>query len=231
MRRPTAVLHFTVAASLLAFPASCPAAIPDLAWQALQPGVDYTVITSHTAGRGLGGDERLHVVRIDPGRAPLVAAMASAGDRKPRTAAEWCRERGLAVAINLGMYREDKLTNVGHAHVPGHNDNASWSKSYKSALGFVPGKQAPPAALLVDLDMSDARERLAPYGAVVQNLRLMRAGTERLGQAGPPLERSGRGHGQARPRALHLQPPPLCHAGAQREAARPAARHHPRHAR
>ncbi len=158
---------------VLALSASSLAAGPDLAWQALQPGVEYTVIGGSTAG--LGSDERLYVVRIEPGRAPLVAAMAKAGDGKPRTAAEWCRERKLAVAINLGMYREDHLTNVGHAHVPGHANNPSWSKSYKSALAFTPIRKAMPAAVMVDLDAPDAMERLSAYGAVVQNLRLIRA--------------------------------------------------------
>jgi hypothetical protein len=139
----------------------------------LQPGVDYAVFAGKDAN--LGDDERIHVVRIDPARAPLVAAMASETDRKARTAGRWCRERGLAAAINLGMYRDDHVTNVGHAHTGRHVNNATWSKSYKSALAFEPAKQTIPAALMVDLDASDAKERLADYGAVVQNLRLIRA--------------------------------------------------------
>jgi hypothetical protein len=134
------------------------------AWRPLEPGVEYAVM-----------DGGFHVVRIDPQRAPLVAVMTSAGDRKPRTAAAWCRERRLAVAINLGMYRTDNLTNVGHAHVPGHVNNAHWSPAYKSALGFGPKRPGGPAAALVDLDAPGATEKLAAFGAVVQNLRLIRA--------------------------------------------------------
>jgi hypothetical protein len=155
-------------------------ASPEIPWRTLQAGVEYAVIADSTAGGGLGKDERLHVVRIDTGRAPLVAAMAKAGDRRPRTAGQWCRERKLAVAINLGMYREDHLTNVGHAHVPGHSNNAGWSKSYKSALAFAPSKKTIPAALMVDLDVPDASALLAPYGAVIQNLRLIRAPGENV---------------------------------------------------
>jgi hypothetical protein len=124
---------------------------------------------------GLEPDERIHVVRIDPAHAPLVAAMASAIDRKPRTAGAWCRERGLAVAINLGMYRQDHLTNVGHAHTGGHVNNPGWSKSYKSVLAFEPRKKESPAATMVDLDVPEAKATLDEYGAAVQNLRLIRA--------------------------------------------------------
>jgi hypothetical protein len=136
----------------------------DPAWRALQPGVEYAVV------------DELHVVRIDPAAAPLVAAMASAAaDRRPRTAAEWCRDRHLAVAINLGMYRDDKLTNVGHAHTRAHANNPAWSSDYKSALAFEPARKGVPGALLVDLDAPGGKDRLTAYGAVVQNLRLIRA--------------------------------------------------------
>jgi hypothetical protein len=135
----------------------------DPTWRALQPGVEYAVV------------DELHVVRIDPAAAPLVAAMASSADRRPRTAAEWCRDRHLAVAINLGMYRDDKLTNVGHAHTRAHANNPSWSSDYKSALAFEPARKGVPGALMVDLDAPGGKDRLAAYGAVVQNLRLIRS--------------------------------------------------------
>ena len=114
-------------------------------------------------------------MRLDAKQAPLVAAMASAVDRKPRTAAAWCRERKLAVAINLGMYAEDKLTNVGHAHGPGHVNNAHWSEKYKSVLVFAPKRARLPAAALIDLDAPGAQAALSGYGGAVQNLRLIRA--------------------------------------------------------
>jgi hypothetical protein len=148
-------------AALLAL-AGAPAAAP--AWKTLQPGVEYALVDAH-----------LHIVRIDPARAQLRAVMASAVDRKQRTAAAWCREQKLAVAINLGMYRDDKLTNVGHAHAPGHVNNARWSEKYKSALAFGPKQAGLPAAAMVDLDTPGAQAGLTAYGNVVQNLRLIRA--------------------------------------------------------
>jgi hypothetical protein len=43
--------------------------------------------------------------------------MAGAGDSRPRTAAQWCRERRLAVAINMGMFETDRRTNTAIVHV------------------------------------------------------------------------------------------------------------------
>lgn len=161
--------QLSVAVACLALASTSPvlAAAADISWRKLQTGVEYAT---------LGGDEdRLHVVRIDPGRAPVVAAMAKAGDQQPRTAGQWCREHGLVVAINLGMYQTDHLSNVGHAHAPGHVNNGHWASKYKSALAFAPSKKGVPAAVLLDLDVEGNKERIADYEAAVQNLRLIRA--------------------------------------------------------
>lgn len=147
-----------------------PAAGP--AWKTIQRGVEYALVD---AGGKTDAAARIHVVRIDPKQAPLTAVMASAVDRKPRTAGAWCREQKLAVAINLGMYRDDRLTNVGHAHAPGHVNNAHWSDKYKSVLAFGPNRAGVPPAAMVDLDTPGAEAGLTAYGTVVQNLRLIRA--------------------------------------------------------
>jgi len=160
-----------LAALLLPLLASASATAAAPAWKTLQRGVEYAALDAGPTS----ADGRIHVVRIDPKQAPLQAVMASAGDRRPRTAAAWCRERKLAVAINLGMYRDDRLTNVGHAHAPGHVNNAHWSEKYKSALAFGPSRPGLPAAAMVDLDTPGTEAGLAAYGTVIQNLRLIRA--------------------------------------------------------
>src|SRR5262249_54890306 len=135
-------------------------------WRTLQPGVDYAVI---------GEAEPLHVVRIDASRSPIEAHFATAEDRRPRTAGEWCRRKDLAAAVNLGMYGQDHLTNVGHAQTSSHVNNAQWNPTFQSALGLEPRRPDLAPALLADLDAPGARERLSGYGTVVQNLRLIRA--------------------------------------------------------
>jgi hypothetical protein len=145
-----------------------------LSWKTLQPGIEYALVSAPEHG-ALSSDAHIHVVRIDPAKAPVEAIMAGAEDGRAHTAAEWCRKRNLAVAINMGMYREDRRTNSGHAHARGYVNNARWVSAYKSALGLGALKGGGPPALLADLDMPDEKSRLSTYGTVVQNLRLIRS--------------------------------------------------------
>lgn len=149
----------------------------ELKWTELEPGIAYA--TAEAPGPrplSLPIDGHLHLVRVDPKRRSLVAVMAGAGDSRPRTAAQWCRERGLAVAINMGMFETDRRTNTGYARNPGYMNNRRWSAKYKSALGFGALKRGLPALVMADLDDPTAKARLADYGTVVQNLRLIKAG-------------------------------------------------------
>ncbi|MDB4982891.1 MAG: hypothetical protein JWM82_3643 [Myxococcales bacterium] len=142
-------------------------------WHSLQPGIEYAVVTG--PGGALPIDRSIHAVRIDPERAHLEAIMAGAGDGHPRTAAQWCHDHKLAVAINMGMYREDKRTNSGYARAAGYVNNPRWAAKYKTALGFGSLKHSLPTILMADLDNPDDKTRLDSYDTVVQNLRLIRA--------------------------------------------------------
>jgi hypothetical protein len=147
--------------------------IQGIEWRPLVPGVSYAEIRADPSD--LDGEGRLHVVRVDPALAELRAVMASEHDQRRRSARKWCLDFGLAVAINLGMYQQDHLSNVGYARSGEHVNNARWVPAYKSALGFGPRPGVTPAALIVDLDEAGSRERLDRYGTVVQNLRLIKS--------------------------------------------------------
>jgi hypothetical protein len=138
-------------------------------WKPVQAGVDYA-----TLPLGAGSTAVVHVVRVDPSRARLAARFASTGPSRARTAAAWCEEEGLAVAINLGMYQEDLRSNVGYARADGHVNHGRWVSSYKSAIAFGPKRKGLPPAAMVDLDAADARRSLDDYDAVIQNLRLLK---------------------------------------------------------
>jgi hypothetical protein len=143
---------------------------PSPAWRALAPGVEYTELHDPAAPA-----DALQIVRVDPTRATLRAVMASARDRRPRTAGAWCDAEHLVAAINLGMYREDHLSNVGYARSGAHVNQARVSPLYQSALVLGPRKPGLPPVALLDLDAPHAREQLGDYDTVVQNLRLIRA--------------------------------------------------------
>jgi hypothetical protein len=145
---------------------------PAIDWRELQAGVAYRIF--RLAATPSCGDGRLHALRVEPERARLVALTASGRQVEPRTAGEWCQREGLAAAVNLGMFQADLRSNVGYARIGEHLNSRGWNR-YMSALGFDPGKPGLAAALMVDLDEAGAREQLADYGTVVQNLRLIKA--------------------------------------------------------
>jgi hypothetical protein len=150
-------------------------AAPPIQWAQLEPGIDYATIKP-SGPTDLPIDGRLHVVRIDPGKRHLEAVMSGGDDAKLRPAGAWCRERHLTVAINMGMYEQDQRTNTGYARKASYVNNGHWGAKYRAALGFDPKKPGAPPVFMADLDRPGDKERLADYGTVVQNLRLVRAG-------------------------------------------------------
>jgi hypothetical protein len=135
-----------------------------IAWKAIQPGVEYASVTAGTMTSGKPG--QLHIVRIDPAIAKLTVALSSETGREPLTAGQWCRIAKLSVAINAGMFQADHRANVGYLRHGKHLNNPSWN-DYRSAVAIGP------RALWLDLDDPTARKRTASYDVVIQNLRLI----------------------------------------------------------
>jgi len=80
-------------------------------------------------------DQLLHMVRVESRKAKLRFLMTSASkDANNLTAAGWARKHKLAVAINLGMYREDHSPHCGRLHADGHVNSRAWARTYKSLL-------------------------------------------------------------------------------------------------
>src|SRR5262247_2213191 len=145
---------------------AAPAADPP--WRPVASGVDYAIFELSRPCDA--GDRRLHVVRIDPRRASLRTAMAAQRDGMPRTAARWCRDAGLCVAINMGMFAMDGRTNVGYARAGTYVHQPTWSPSYRSVLAFGPAGVDSPVAEILDLDAPSVRATVERYTTVVQNL-------------------------------------------------------------
>lgn len=142
-------------------------------WRELQVGVEYAVIGFPSSVDI--ADKRLHVVRIDPARARLVALLATQNGRAPRAARQWSTEFNLAAVINLGMYQTDHLTNVGYLRNGAHLNNSHWAEKYKAAFAFNPKTPGLAPAIMADLDQADGPRALESYETVVQNLRLIKA--------------------------------------------------------
>ena len=160
-----AALHLLL---FLALGAPLPAA--NVSWRVLQPGVELAEIPAGHLPSGEIG--RLYVVRIDPRRAQLGAALASETGGAAKTAGEWCRTAGFAVAINLGMFQTDQRSNVGYLRHGRHLNNRRWN-GYRAAVALGPSKPSLQPALWLDLEPSKPDPRAADYQIVVQNLRLI----------------------------------------------------------
>ena len=156
---------------LLWLAAAAHAGDPTPAWQPLGRGVEYAAL--RPAPRF--GSGAVQVVRIDPKLARLRAVMSSALDHKPRTAGAFCDNQHLLAAINLGMFLDDHVSNVGYARAGSHLNHGRWVQKYKSVLVFGPKRTGLKAAAILDLDAPGTQARLDDYETVVQNLRLIRA--------------------------------------------------------
>jgi phosphodiester glycosidase len=154
-----------------AFLAGRPSAAAEPVWRKLLAGVEYAVL--QMPGPVAYGDGLLHVVRVDPAVAELRWVQNAPDDETGRSAGRWCRDRGLAVAINAGMYQKDFRTHVGYLRSDGVLNNGRWFSKYNSILVFGPSVPGLPRAAILDRDAPAAAD-LAGYGTVIQNLRLIR---------------------------------------------------------
>lgn len=143
-------------------------------WRRVAQGVRYRAFEGF--GDSDVADRRLHVVRIDPKQTRPVAMSVSQSGSQPQTAADWCAQEKLAVAINAGMYHTDFKTHVGHFRIGEHVNSAKWVGKYRSVLIFGPrdGAKKEYEVAIVDLDGADNAVTAASHQTVVQNLRLIK---------------------------------------------------------
>ena len=140
-------------------------------WRTLGPGLEYSSVLLPGPA---GSDATLQVVRVDPALAKLRAEVARNLDGHSRTAGEWCHQRGLAVAINLGMFAGDGLRHLGYLRSSGHEIESTWHPDYRAALGLAAVQAGRSATRWVDMDSPGARDSLRGYAFAVQNLRIVR---------------------------------------------------------
>ncbi len=139
-------------------------------WLSLAPGVEYAQVPFF--GQQTVTDS-LHVVRIAPRRARIIALTSIDHGNRGRTARQWCEEFGLVAVMNAGMYDIDAKTHVGYMRTPASVNSKRWNKSYESVLLLDGASATLPSARL--LDRSDLNDTiLQSFGTVIQNLRLIK---------------------------------------------------------
>jgi hypothetical protein len=151
------------------------AAAPDTAttpWRQLEPGLELARFSTADTLAHPEGD--LFVLRADPARWELrLLSAATLGDRRGRSAREWCREHGLVAAINAGMYQADGRSHVGFVSCGGEVIQEA-ANTYRSAAAFGCTAGDGPPFRIVDLDAASLDSLVLAYECVVQNLRLIK---------------------------------------------------------
>jgi hypothetical protein len=159
-------------------------AAPD--WKLLAPGVELRFLAAKTPSPV--GDSQIVVVRVDPTSWQLeLVGRSRTGESAGRTAREWAKGHGLAVAINAGMFGPDYKTHLGYMEFQGHV-NCSKVNGYQSVAAFDPrDPENHPPFQIFDLDAPGVTMKAIRlhYASLMQNLRLIkRPGTNQWSKQG-----------------------------------------------
>ncbi len=195
---PKAMLCAVVMAAVIPDAHSVPMGA-DAGWTRLCSGVEYAQFDA--CARSPKSDSKITVVRVDPAHARLrLLSSAGLGLAHPLRADAWAERFDLAVVINAGMFGPDSR-HLGYMKIAdGDVSNAAVRRDYKSVLAFDPrGKERREAALF-DLENASIGDLGSRYGAVVQNLRMIRntgrvvwaPSTRTWSEAALGMDRSGR---------------------------------------
>jgi hypothetical protein len=156
---------------LLAFGALMASGAPE--WQTLAPGMELKYVTPHGAS---GSNSAITILRMDPKQWELaLLGTSQTGEAVGHTAREWCLKGKFTAAINAGMFSTDGKSHIGYMR-NGEHVNSSKRNSYQSVAAFNPHDTGMAAFRIFDLDAPGAsfESILKDYGAVVQNLRLIK---------------------------------------------------------
>jgi hypothetical protein len=155
----------------LAFGALIASGAPE--WQTLAPWMELRYVTPHGAS---GSNSAITILRIDPKQWELaLLGTSQTGELAGHTAREWCMKGKFTAAINAGMFNTDGKSHIGYMR-NGEYVNSSKRNGYQSVAAFNPHDGGTAAFRIFDLDAPGVSFEgiLKDYGAVVQNLRLIK---------------------------------------------------------
>ena len=146
------------------------------AWQELAPGLYLGEFDPKMRSKIC--NHKIVILKIDPRVHALRLLSASAHDRKPRTAKNWCNEFGLRATINASMYQNtDLLKSTGYMRNYKYRNNPYINPSYGAFLCFNPVDASLPEVQIVDRRLQkNWRSVINQYNTVVQNYRMISNG-------------------------------------------------------
>jgi hypothetical protein len=149
-------------------------------WQILTDGLELGVFQSPL--RSEIGDSLIRVLRIDPYHYAFRLLNASATQNgRALSAKEWCRQHGLAAAINASMYQADYKTSVSLMRTKGHVNNARMSRDM-TVLAFERLIRNVPPVKIIDRQCEDFSSWKTKYGTFVQSIRMISCTGENVWQ-------------------------------------------------
>ena len=160
------------------------APLPDIEWTTVKPGLELG-LASLPLSAAAGSEDRFVVLRIDPKAFNFSLCMASdAGGA--RSLKDWAESHHLLAGINASMYLPDNLTSTGLLRGPQHVNNARAGSRLGAFFVAAPTGKKLPAADILERGAKGLDERLARYGYVAQNYRLVSGSGDILWPAGGP---------------------------------------------
>ena len=151
--------------------AVAPLRADEVAWQVLEPGLEYAQVTSPIAAAE--GDSQIRLARIDPTRFSVELLNASAtADGTGRTARDWAEKNQLVAAINAGLYQADYKTSTSLMRSRAHVNNPRLSR-HNAVLLFDRRDGDLPPVQLVDRTCRDLDTVVGRYAGAVQGIRMI----------------------------------------------------------
>ena len=145
--------------------------IPADGWQKLADGLEIGIFDSPQPAEI--GDSKIRILRIDPGRYELKLLNASVSKKgRSLSARQWCRQNGLAAAINASMFQADYKTSVSLMRTRTHVNNPRLSKDM-TILAFDRLSTAVPEVKIIDRQCEDLNTWKNKYGTLVQSIRMI----------------------------------------------------------
>jgi hypothetical protein len=140
-------------------------------WQQLDKGLELGIFPASQAAAG--GDSVVRVLRIDSRYFQLrLFNVSHIQNGVPLTPKQWCRQNGLAAAINPSMYQVDYKTSVSLMRTKVHTNNPRLSKDM-TILAFDRQDAGVPRVKIIDRQCEDFQSWKKKYGTLVQSIRMI----------------------------------------------------------
>ena len=153
-------------------------------WQKLANGLELGIFESPQPAEI--GDSKIRILRIDPAHYELKLLNASISKKgRSLSVKQWCRQNGLAAAINASMFQEDFKTSVSLMRTRTHVNNPRFREKDMSILAFDRLGSGVPEVKIIDRECENFRIWKYKYGTLIQSIRMISCKSKNVWQQQP----------------------------------------------